>query len=150
MVQFTSSPDAARVFVEYGFPLGFADLLEDDLLGGLRRDAPQRIRRSSEYGSSDTDLGRGIDAPRFAERHLVHRILYRLHHFFHRVEADRAGLGIHVRHIVLVGAIVLARGNQHRVLHRVEHNLRIDAFFFAQDFDGLKNGFQDVLIVAMK
>src|SRR6202040_2068409 len=36
--------DAAVVFVEDGVAFGFANLLQDDLLGGLRGDAAQNVR----------------------------------------------------------------------------------------------------------
>ena len=64
--------------------------------------------------------------------------------FLHREELDRAGLLVQLGDVVLVGAEVLPRGDQHGVLDRVQHDLRVDAFFLAQNLDGLKDRFQSV------
>ena len=32
---------------------------------------------------------------------------------------------VHIRHVIFISAVVLARGNQHRVLHRVQHDWRV-------------------------
>ena len=85
---------------------------------------------------------------RLGQGHFVHRILHRFHHLLHGVERDRAGLRIHVRDVVFVGAVVLARRDQHGVLHGIQHDLRIDALFLAQYLDGLKNRFQSALVLS--
>ena len=79
----------------------------------------------------------------------MHRIFDGFHGFLDGVEFDRAGFGIHVRDVILGGAIVLPGGNQHGILDRVEHDLRIDAFFLAQNLDGLKDRFQSALLVSI-
>ena len=63
---------------------------------------------------------------------------------------DGARFGIHVRDVILGGAIVLSGGNQHRIFHRVEDDLRVDALFLAQDFDGLKNRFHNASLYAIQ
>src|SRR5450759_782833 len=138
---------APRILLEHGVAFGLADLLEDDLLGGLGGDSPQGL---GVLGNAHfaADFHFGIDPPRLAHRHLMYWIFDGFHGLLERVEFDRAGLGIHVREVILVGAIVLASGNQHGVLDRVEHDLRVDAFFLAQDFDGLKDRFQSALLVS--
>ena len=57
---------------------------------------------------------------------------------------DRAGLRDQLGDVIFVGAVMFPRGNQHRVLDRVQNDLRIDAFFLAQYLDGLKDRFQNV------
>ena len=84
------------------------------------------------------------------QRHFMHGIFDGFDGFLHRVELDRAGLGVHVRDVILVGAIVLPSGDQHGVLHRVQHDLRVDAFFLAQYLDGLKNRVQSALFVSFQ
>src|SRR5262249_1710291 len=137
---------AAGVFVENGLTLGFADFLEDDLLGGLGGDAAEGfgVLRDADFGA---DFSIGRDTPGFQESHLVSRVFDRLDDFLNGIESDGAGLRVHIGDIVLIGAIVLAGRDQHCVLDRVQHNLRVDALFLAQDFDGLKNRFQGVLVL---
>ena len=52
-VQFTSSPTRPEYSLIDGLPLGFANLLKNDLLGGLRGDASQQIGRfrDADFGS---------------------------------------------------------------------------------------------------
>ncbi len=95
---------------------------------------------------SRADFGFGIDAPRFGQGHFMRRIVDGFDDFLHGEELDRAGLGIHIRDIIFVGAVMLARGDQHGVLDRVEHDLRVDALFLAQNLDGLKDRFQSALL----
>jgi hypothetical protein len=60
-VQFTSSPARPEYSWKHGFPLGFAHLLQDHLLGGLRRDAAQRVGVLFD-AHLGADLGVGVDA----------------------------------------------------------------------------------------
>jgi hypothetical protein len=68
--QFARAPG---VFLVDGFALGFPDLLEYYLLGGLRRNAAQRFGAlgNANFG---TDFGVRLDAPRLGQRHLVYRV----------------------------------------------------------------------------
>ena len=45
---------------------------------------------------------------------------------------------------------MFAGGDQHGVLDGVQDDLRIDAFFLAQDLDGLKDGFQSALVLTLE
>ena len=101
--------------------------------------------RNADFGA---DFRRGIDAARFRQGHFVHRVGHHLRRFLQGIELDGAGLRVHVRQVVLVGAVVLAGGDQHGILHRVQDDLRIDALFLAQYLDGLKNRFQSALFVS--
>ena len=148
MVQLTSSPVRARILLEDGVAFGLADLLKDHLLGGLGGDAAQGVGVLGDAHFA-ADFHFGIDAPRLAHGHFMHGIFDGFDGFLHRIEFDRSGFGIHVRDVIFVGAIVLPSGNQHGVLDRVEHDLRVDAFFLAQDFDGLKNCVQSALLVSV-
>ena len=140
---------APGVFLVHGFPLGFADLLENHLLGGLRRNAAQRFGAllDANFG---TDFGLGRNAPRLPQRHFVHRVFHRLHRLLDGVELDGAGFRIHLGDVVFVGAVVLPGGDQHGVLDGVQDDLRIDALFLAQYLDGLKNRFQSSLVIPIR
>ena len=139
---------SARILLEHGVAFGLADFLEDHLLSGLGGDAAQGVGILGDaHFAAQFDFG--IDPPRLAQRHLVYRIFDGFHGFLDREEFDRAGFGIHVRDVILGGAIVLPSGDQHGILDRVEHDLRIDTFFLAQNFDGLKDRFQSALLVSI-
>ena len=64
-------------------------------------------------------------------REFVDRVFNGLNDFLNRVKLDGARLGIHVRDVILVRAIVLPSGNQHGVLDSVQDDLHIDALFLA-------------------
>ena len=66
------------------------------------------------------DFGRGIDAARFGEGHFLDGVLYGLNGFLHGEKLDGAGLVIHIGDVIFVGAVVLARGDQHGILDRVQ------------------------------
>ena len=74
----------------------------------------------------------------------MHRIFNGLDHFLDGKELNPA-LGLDLRHIIFIGTVVLASGNQHGVPDRFEDDLGVDAFFLAQCLDGLKNRFQSAL-----
>src|ERR1019366_2479267 len=140
---------APGVFLVHGFALGFADLLENDLLGGLRRNTAQRFGAflDADFG---TDFGLGLDAPRLGQRHFVYRVFDRLHRLLDRVELDGAGFRIQLGDVVFGGAVVFPGGDQHGVPDGVQDDLRIDALFLAQYLDGLKDRFQSALVVPIR
>jgi hypothetical protein len=135
------------ILVEDSFPFGFADFLEDHLFRGLSRNASQGIGVLGDFHFR-ADFGFGVDAFRLEQRHFVNRIFHRFDYFLYGVEFDCPGLRIHVRDVIFIRAVMFAGSNQHRILDRVQHDLRIDAFFLAQDFDGLKDRFQGALVAS--
>ncbi len=121
---------APGVLVVDGFALGLAHLLQDDLLGGLGGDPAQLVGvlRDADFRAR---FGIRLDSARLGQRHFVDGIFHHLDRFLHGEQVDGAGLRIHLRHVVFVGAVVFAGGDQHGVLHCVEDDLRIDALFLA-------------------
>ncbi len=128
----------ARILGKDVVPLGFADLLQDHLLGGLRRNPSQRLSR---FGETDfrIDLRLGEDCARVFERNFFFGVGHLGHRLFHAVDADRTGGLIEVRHQVLISVEMLARRHQHGILDGIQNDLWIDPFFLAEYFDGLKN-----------
>src|ERR1019366_7036832 len=82
---------AIGVFAVNGFALGFAYLLKDDLLGGLRGDAPQRVGRLLDTDGG-ADFRQRIDAAGFAERHFEYWVGNGIGHYLYRVKLDGSGL----------------------------------------------------------
>ena len=72
--------DAVLEFVELALPLGVADLLDDDLLRGLRGDAAE-IDRRQRIGDEIADLGFGVEPLGGGKRDMGRLVLDRLDHF---------------------------------------------------------------------
>src|ERR1022692_673592 len=134
---------AAGILVKDGFALGLAHLLENHLLGGLRRDTAEQVGlfRNADLGA---DLGFRIDAARLGQRHFLGRVFHHLDRLLDGEKLEGPGLLVQLGDIVLRVAEVLARGDQHGVLDGVQYDLRINALFLAQYLDGLKNRFQSI------
>ena len=111
-------PGAVVVLVEDGVALGFAHLLEDDLLGHLGGDAAERrgVLVEAEL-TADFDFGREFAGS--VERELVGLVGEEFRGFDYRfvdVGADFTGFLIHLGAHVFGGFVVLARGEGDRVL----------------------------------
>src|SRR6185312_13119108 len=125
--------DAVVVFVEYRVALGFADLLEDDLLGHLRGDAAEHISGLvvADF-AAHLDLRRQL--ARFFQCDLVQRVLDLLRRFDHGlvdVGADFTRFLVQLRAHVLLSFVVLARGEGDGVLDGSHNDLRFNAFVAA-------------------
>ena len=59
----------------------------------------------------------------------MRRVGDRFRDFLDGVEVNGTGLGIHVRYVVFVSAVVFAGRDQHGVLDSIQDDLRIDALF---------------------
>jgi hypothetical protein len=136
-MQLTSSPTRPSTRQDV-LALGLAHLLQDHLLGRLRRNAAQRSRSASESGSASR-------SPRWRRTWRSARLISRFSGsvtgsatVFTR-RSDVAGLLVEVGDQILLGPELLARGHEHGVLDGVEDDLRVDALFLAQDLDGLIN-----------
>ena len=130
---------AVVVLVEDGVALGFADFLEDDLLGHLGGDAAERsgVFVETEF-TADFDL-RGEFAGLF-ERHLIDVVLDLVGAFDDSLEdigADLAGLAVHLGAHVFLGLVVLAGGEGDRVLNGADYDSRLDSLVAAQRLDRL-------------
>ena len=130
---------AVVVLVEDGVALGFADLLEDDLLGHLRGDAAERSGVLVEAQlAADLDLGRELAG--LLEGHLVDFVfdlLGRLDDGLVDIGADLAGLAVHLGAHVLLRLVVLARGEGDGVFDGADYDCRLDSLIPAQHLDRL-------------
>ena len=122
--------DTPGVFRKHVVALGFADFLQDHLLGGLRRNAAQRVGRLGKTNFR-IDFRVGANLLRVFERDFLIRIGDFSHHFLHAVDQDRAGGFVQIRRQLFIGVKMLARRHQHGVLHGVQNDLRVDPFFLA-------------------
>ena len=104
-----------------------------------------RPSASVGFGMRITEPISACGSMRFAsdKRHFERGIGHRFRHGFHGIELEPAVLVVEIGFVILDGAEVLARRDQHRVLDRVENDLGVDALFFAQDFNRLINAFHE-------
>ena len=125
-------------FVKDGVAFRLAHLLHDDLLRRLRRNTPQRFRFLREF-DQPAELRGFVMFQGVRQRNLADRVLHLLHDHFHRGELNRARLLIEVGDQFFVPFELFPRRREHRVFHRVDDDLRVDALFLAQQLDGLIN-----------
>ena len=140
---------ASRILIKNGFAFGLADFLEDHLFGGLGGDAAQRFGILPD-AHFHADFDCRIDAARFRQGHFMRRVLDDLGYLLDGIELDGARLGIHIRQVIFVRAVMFPGGDQHGVLDCIQDDLRVDTFFLAQYLYGLKNRFQSALVIPIK
>ena len=117
--------------------LGLADLLEDDLLGGLRGDAAQILGRTREL-DLHVELGFvAVQLLRLGERDLVRRIGHLVNDALDGAEIDLPGLVVEARAQRLVLVALAGRGLD-GVLEGGDDHLRVDALFLGDGVDLLK------------
>ena len=75
---------------------------------------------------------------------MVHGIFDGLNDFFNGVDMDDVCFIINLGKQVLGRAELFASSHKHRVLNRSDEDLRVDAFFLAQNFNRLKDRCQSV------
>ena len=137
--------DALVVFGEDVLALGFADLLEDHLLGRLRGDAAEHLGRLRElHLVAELDavgdvvaVELAIHLPRLVDRDLGRGVGDVLHDRLEREEIDLAGFHVEARLQVLVGLVVLARRRGDGFFNRADDDIGLDALFLGERFDGL-------------
>ncbi len=114
-----------------GLSLRLADFLENHLLGSLRRDPAQHVRRLRDL---DFAFERGLQVvlPALLERNFVVRVLHLLDHFLDCEDFDEAGLLVEVRLELLTRLVILPSRRQDGVLHCGNNHLRVNALFAAQ------------------
>jgi hypothetical protein len=121
------------------------NFLEDDLLGRLRRDAPELFLALRELDLVlELDAGgvllavHPIDVLRVTQRDLGGRVLDRLDDLLHGEELDVSRLVVQARlEVLAVLAIGLARGRQNGFLDGRDDDGRIDASLLGQRLDRL-------------
>ena len=117
-----------------------ADLLEDDLLGGLCRNAAQSLGRLGELNLvAGLDLGvLAVDFPGLGDGNLGVRIGHRVDNGLDGEQFDLADLRIELGLECLVGLEYLARRRDDRFLHRLDDDVRVDALLLGQRVNGLQ------------
>ncbi len=130
---------AVRILLEDRVALGFADLLEDHLLGQLRGNAAQR-----RGVAVHADLAAHLDARRkfvgFGERDLVDRIFDRVfvwHDGLVDIGGDLAGILVQLSAHVFLRLVVLARRQGDCLFHGADNDLGLNALLATQEFDTL-------------
>jgi hypothetical protein len=125
---------AVRVLGEHVVALGLANLLEDHLLRGLGRDAPQHVRGLRELDLL-AHLGLGDQVPRLVEGDLGLRDLDALHDLPDREHLDLAALVVEAASEVLRTLVVLLRGGEDRVFDRRDDHVGVDVLLAADLID---------------
>ena len=120
--------DAILELVELPVTLGFANLLDDHLLGGLRGDTAE-IHRRQRIGDEVAELGVGVAVPRKFQRNLRAVVLGLLDNLQEALQADFAGLGIDVGADVGFRTIAGARRLLDGVGHGGQHDFAVDDLF---------------------
>ncbi len=129
--------DAVLELVVLALALGVAHLLHDHLLGRLRGDAAE-IDRRQRIGQEIADLGLGIEALGLGERDLRRLVLDRIGDLAEAHQADLAGLAVDLGADVVFEPVFRAPGLLHRLLHRLEHLVAVDALVARDGFGDLQ------------
>ncbi len=108
---------AVLELLELALTLGVAHLLDDDLLRGLRGDAPELERRQG-LGDEVARLRGGVAAQRLDEADVLGVVLDLLDHLQEAHEIDLAGLVVDLGSNLVLGAVARAGGALDRLLHR--------------------------------
>ena len=116
---------AVLEFFILALALGVADLLEDDLLGGLGGDAAELDRRQ-RIDDEVADRGVLLELLRALQVDLLEMILDLLDHFEHAPQAKVAGVRVELGADVVLGAVAGAGGALDRVLHRLDDDAAVD------------------------
>src|SRR6185437_8742559 len=130
---------AMGVFLEDGVALGFANLLENHLLGQLRGNAAQRAGVAIEANLA-AHLDSGSEFVGFSESDLVDRVFDLVlvgNHSLVYVGRDFAGVLVQLPAHVFLGLVILAGGQGNRFLNSPHHNGGVNALFLAQNLDAL-------------
>ena len=116
---------AVLEFLILALALGVADLLEDDLLGGLGGDAAELDRRQ-RVDDEVADRGVLLQLLRALQVDLLEMILGLLDHFEHAPQAKVAGVRVELGADVVLGAVAGAGGALDGVLHRLDDDALVD------------------------
>ena len=107
--------------------LGVADLLEDDLLGGLGGDAAELDRRQ-RIDDEVADRGVRLELLRALHVDLLEIILDLFDHFDDAPQAQVAGDRVELGADVVLGAVAGAGGALDGVFHRLDDDAAVDQF----------------------
>ena len=134
MVRVDQFAHAVGVLAINRFALGFAHLLKNDLLGGLRGNTAQRVAWLGKT-QNGADFRFGIGTLRFGECHFDSGIGDGLDDGLHCEEFQRSRAVVEIDFVILIGPEMLARGQQHGVLDGVQNDLGVDALLLAEQFN---------------
>ena len=129
--------DAILIFLELALALGLAHALHDDLLGGLRGDAPE-VDGRQRLGQKVADLSVGIALLRNGDGDLRRLVFHRIGDLKEAAQFDFAVFAVDGRPDIVFVAVFRAARLLNRELHRFEHFFAVDAFF-ARDRIGYLN-----------
>jgi len=126
--------DAVVVLVKNGVALGFAHLLQNHLLGGLRRDAAEHFGRLGRayFGAH---FGRGILAARVAKADFACGIGHFLDHGQHGKHIHLARFLVELAAQVFLGFVIFAGRDDHGVFDGGHDHVRLNMLFAAEHFD---------------
>ena len=114
--------------------LGFANFLQNHLLGCLCRNAAQHVRRLRRHDFC-SDFCFRILFLRFRHGDLFFRVGHFLDHRIHGVDVHLSGFRVELRPQVLFRLVKLPRRHHHRVFNRRHHHFRLDVLLAAQHFN---------------
>jgi len=114
---------------------GLSHLLHNDLLSGLRGNAAQ-IHGRLQFTNFSPDFCFRIQLFRSRQRHFPIGVFNNFNYSLDRGKNDVSTLLVEIDHQILI-AVLFAGSRKHRVLQRVQDDLRIYALLFAQYLDGL-------------
>ncbi len=123
--------DFARAVLEFlilALALSVADLLEDNLLGGLGGDAAELDRRQ-RIDDKVAHRGIGLQLLRALDVDLLEIVVDLFDHLEHAPQAKIAGVGIELGTNVVLGAVAGAGGALDRVFHRLDDDAFVDQLF---------------------
>ncbi len=117
--------DAILELLVLAVALGVAHLLDDDLLGGLRRDAAE-VHGRQRLGDEVAGLRRRVTGASVLDEDVGRRVLDLLDHLQQPLQLDLAGLRVDLGADVGLGAVARAGGLLDGVLHRGDHDHAVD------------------------
>ena len=129
--------DPLAVFPVNVLALGFTDLLEDDLLRGLRRDAAEILGRARKLDFHVDFRFVAVELLRLGQRNLRCRVRDLLDDLLYGIELELPAVGIEAR-AQRLALVALARGRFERVLHGADDDFRFDALLFRDGVDLLE------------
>ena len=130
------------IFLKLPFALGVADLLHDDLLGGLGSN-PAKFNRRQRVDDEIPKLGLGIALLGFPDGRLGEVILDLLDHFNHAPQPGVTRHRVDLGPDVILGPVTGAGSLLHSLLHRLDHNRAVNGFLPG---DGIGDGNQFGLV----